>query len=52
MALLRIDVCGANIPVLELDITGKGTVVGEPIILLFEIQRKVKRCEEGKVYGK
>ncbi len=34
VALLRIDVRGATVPVLELDITGKGTVVGEPIILL------------------
>jgi S1-C subfamily serine protease len=34
VALLRIDVRGATMPVLELDITGKGTVVGEPIILL------------------
>lgn len=34
VALLRIDDRGATIPVLELDITGKGTVVGEPIILL------------------
>ena len=32
--LLRIDTRGANIPVLELDYTGKGTVVGEPVILL------------------
>lgn len=34
VALLRIDVRGATIPVLELDVAGKGTVVGEPIILL------------------
>ncbi len=34
VALLRIDVRGATIPVLELDITGKGMVMGEPIILL------------------
>ena len=34
VALLRIDTRGAKIPVLELDITGKGAVVGEPMILL------------------
>lgn len=34
LALLRIDTRGENIPVLELDATGKGAVVGESIILL------------------
>ena len=34
VALLRIDIRGAKIPVLELDVTGRGAVVGEPIILL------------------
>ncbi len=33
-AMLRIDIRDANIPALELDYTGKGAVVGEPIILL------------------
>ena len=34
VALLRIDMRGVKIPVLELDVTGRGAVVGEPIILL------------------
>lgn len=34
MALLRIDMRGAKIPILELDVTGRGAVVGEPMILL------------------
>ena len=34
VALLRIDMQGAKIPVLALDYTGRGAVVGEPIILL------------------
>lgn len=34
VALLRIDMRDAKIPVLELDATGKGTIVGEPVILL------------------
>lgn len=34
VALLRIDMRGAKIPFLELDTTGKGAVVGEPMILL------------------
>jgi S1-C subfamily serine protease len=34
VALLRIDTRGAKIPVLELDVTGKGAVVGEPMLLL------------------
>ncbi|MCF6149325.1 MAG: FHA domain-containing protein [Candidatus Kuenenia sp.] len=34
VALLRIDTAGKKIPVHELDTTGKGAVVGEPILLL------------------
>ncbi len=34
VALLRIDMRDAKIPVLELDVTGKGAVVGEPVVLL------------------
>ncbi|MEP9411005.1 MAG: trypsin-like peptidase domain-containing protein [Candidatus Brocadia sp.] len=34
VALLSIDMRGAKIPFLELDTTGKGAVVGEPMILL------------------
>lgn len=34
VALLRIDTGGAKIPILELDVTGKGAVVGEPMILM------------------
>lgn len=34
VALLRIDMRDAKIPVLELDATGKGTIVGEPVLLL------------------
>ncbi|GAN31993.1 MAG: FHA domain-containing protein [Candidatus Brocadia sp. AMX2] len=34
VALLRIDMRGAKIPILELDVTGRGAVVGEPMILL------------------
>ncbi len=34
VALLRIEMRGAKIPVLELDFTGKGAVVGEPMMLL------------------
>jgi len=34
VALLRIDMRGAKIPALALDYTGRGAVVGEPIILL------------------
>ncbi|MDN3514456.1 MAG: trypsin-like peptidase domain-containing protein [Candidatus Brocadia sp.] len=34
VALLRIDTRGAKIPVLELDVTDKGAIVGEPVVLL------------------
>ncbi len=34
MALLRIDTRGTDIPVLELDTTGSGAVVGAPILLM------------------
>lgn len=34
VALLRIDTRGAKIPILELDTTGKGAIVGEPVVLL------------------
>lgn len=34
LALLRVDLRGERIPVLELDYLGKGAVVGEPILLL------------------
>jgi len=34
MAVLRIDTRGKDIPVLELDITGSGAVVGAPILLM------------------
>lgn len=34
VALLRIDTQDKKIPILELDTTGKGAVVGEPIILM------------------
>lgn len=34
LALLRIDLRGERIPVLELDTTGKGAVAGEPMLLL------------------
>lgn len=34
VALLRIDIRGADIPVLELDSTGSGAVVGAPILLM------------------
>ncbi len=34
VALLRIDPRGSRMPVLELDTTGSGAVVGEPIVLL------------------
>ncbi|TVM00831.1 MAG: hypothetical protein CV087_12540 [Candidatus Brocadia sp. WS118] len=34
VALLRIDTRGIKIPILELDVTGKGATVGEPVVLL------------------
>lgn len=34
VALLRIDTRGARIPILELDVTGKGAIAGEPMMLL------------------
>jgi S1-C subfamily serine protease len=34
VALLRIDTRGAKIPVLELDVTGKVAIAGEPMMLL------------------
>ncbi|WKZ14926.1 MAG: trypsin-like peptidase domain-containing protein [Candidatus Jettenia caeni] len=34
IALLRIDMRGEKIPTLELDYTGKGAVIGEPMLLL------------------
>lgn len=34
VAVLRIDTRGAKIPALELDLTGRGAVMGEPVILM------------------